>query len=107
MEIFLKYKIIILRTLGLFLLLGGFLVRFWVMPVDGLSKNELAAANLARMQASVSSVSSSKKAKNDSSHYIKSLKETQKKQLEYLTIILMIIGVSSLAYSFMPKREES
>ena len=88
------------------MLLIGFVIHFWVVPQKGVSQNDLAAARIARMEASVSSKNSSgsKKSKSDASCYTKGLKDTQKKQMEYLTIIVMIFGIASLGYSFMPKK---
>lgn len=108
MEIFLKYQQVILRAGGAFMLLVGFVIHFWIVPQEGFSKNDLAAANLARMEASLSggSATSSTKGKPDASSYVKALKDTQKKQMQYLTIIAMILGVGSLGYSFKPKKEE-
>ena len=107
MQFFLQHKTVILRTVGTFFLLIGFIVRFWVMPQEGVSQSDIAAVNVARMEASVKGVASSKhKEKKESSHFLKKLKDTQKKQLEYLTIIVMILGAISLGYSFIKKREE-
>ncbi|CAI6146539.1 MAG: hypothetical protein SPLUMA2_SPLUMAMAG2_00371 [uncultured Sulfurimonas sp.] len=47
MEFFLKYQQVILRSLGGFLLLIGFIVHFWTVPQEGISQNDRAAANLA------------------------------------------------------------
>ena len=106
MELFLKHKTVIFRIMGIVFLLTGFLIRYWVMPQDVVSKSELAAANVARMEASVRGAGSDKvKSKKESSHFLKNLKETQKKQLEYLTILSMIIGAISLGYSFIKKKE--
>ena len=107
MEIFFKYKTVIFRTIGIVFIVVGFMVHFWVMPQEGISKSEMAAANVARMEASVSGTGvSQEKPKQDSSHFLKKLKDTQKKQLEYLTIIAMILGAISLGYSFIKKKEE-
>lgn len=108
MEYFLKHQQTILRTAGALFLLIGFVIHFWVVPQEGLSKNERAAANLARMEASVAGKSStaSGKKKSDNSKFLKELKETQKKQLQYLTIIAMVLGAGSLGYSFIKKKEE-
>ena len=59
------------------------------------------------MEAKVKGKSStqSKSSKNSDSKYLDELKDTQAKQLQYLTIIAMILGVGFLGYSFMPKKE--
>jgi len=107
-EYFLKNQQVILRTMGALFLLVGFVVHFWVVPQKGLSKNDRAAANLARMESSVSGGSSSKagKKKSDTSKFLKELKKTQEKQMEYLTIIAMLLGAGSLGYSFIKKKDE-
>ena len=108
MEFYLKHQQVILRSVGVFLLLIGFVIHFWTIPKEGLSKNERAAANLARMEASVAGSSSSAKQqkKPDTSKFLKELKNTQAKQAEYLTIIMMLLGGGALGYSFIRKKEE-
>ena len=107
MEFFLKHKTLIFRSIGIVFLLAGFLVRFWVMPQEVISNNDRATENLARMEASVARGSAkSQKKKVDNRHFIKKLKETQKKQLEYLTILAMALGSASFAYSFLGKKEK-
>ena len=107
MKLFLKYQEIILRVGGGLLLLTGFIIHFWVVPPKGMSENERASANLARIEASVSGSSKNLQAnkKADTSHFIKKLKETQKKQLEYLTIVSMVLGSLSLGYSFVKRKK--
>ncbi len=105
MEFFLKHKIIILRTLGIIMLLVGFAVHFWVTPKMGVSENEIAAANVARMEASVRSIKSVKKTKSDMSHITKALSQAQQQRAKYITIFAMILGVLFLAYSFLKKEE--
>lgn len=107
MEFFLKHKIVILRSLGGLMLLVGFALHFWTTPKEGVSANERAAANIARMEAKVkgNAPSSGKSAKKDDSKFLDKLKDTQEKQLQYLTILAMIFGVGFLGYSFMPRRD--
>jgi len=106
LEFFLKHQQVILRSVGGFLLLVGFVIHFWIVPQQGVSKNDLAAQRVARMEASVSggSHSSSKPAKKDASHFAEALKNTQAKQMEYITIIVMLLGGASLGYSFLKKK---
>lgn len=108
MEFFEKNKIVIFRSVGVFMLLIGFVVHFWVTPKEGISKNQLAAANVARMEAKVSGGSGSSKAQKqpDTSKFLQEFKDTQAKQMQYLTIIAMIFGIGFLAYSFIKKEEE-
>jgi flagellar basal body-associated protein FliL len=108
LKFFKKHKKIILRVVGVLMLLVGFVVPFWTVPKKGISKEELAAANVARMEASVagSSQSATKQAKPKESPFMKEFKNTKQKQLEYLTIAAMIFGVGFLLYSFVKKEEE-
>jgi hypothetical protein len=107
MEFFRKNSIVILRSLGALMLVIGFAVHFWSVPQKGLSANEKAAANVARMEAKVAGSSSKSKkiTKNKSSDFLQKLKKTQAKQLQYLTILAMLFGVGFLGYSFVPKKE--
>ena len=108
MEYFLKHREVILRTLGALLLFVGFVIHFWTVPQKGVSENELAAANLARMEASVKGASSAKKEtkKPDTSKFLQKLKSQQEKQIEYLTILTMLLGAGALGYSFVKRRGE-
>ena len=107
MEFFLKHKTVIMRSLGGLMLVVGFAIHFWATPKEGISANDRAAANVARMEAKVRGHNSaqSKSSKKSDSKFLDELKDTQAKQLQYLTIIAMILGVGFLGYSFMPKRE--
>ena len=107
MEYFLQHKKIILRTLGSVLLLIGFIIHFWAMPQKGVSTNELATANLARMEASVAGKSTPKaeKKKPDGSQFLQKLKDQQEQQMQYLTILVMLLGFASLGYSFLKKED--
>ncbi|EDZ61911.1 hypothetical protein SMGD1_0886 [Sulfurimonas gotlandica GD1] len=108
MEFFEKNKILILRIAGVLMLLIGFVVHFWVTPKEGFTQNEIAAANIARMEAKVaggSGSSSKKPQKKDTSKFLEEFKDTQAKQMRYLTIIAMILGVGFLGYSFVRKNE--
>jgi len=109
MNFFLQHKIIILRSLGAFMLVIGFAIHFWVTPKEGISANDKAAARIARMEASAkgNSVSSTKKSQSDTSKILNALKDTQAKQIQYLTILAMFFGVGFVGYSFMPRRENN
>jgi hypothetical protein len=106
-EFFNKHQTVIFRSVGAFMLLVGFVVHFWITPKEVLSENEIAAANVARMEAKVAGGSSStkKSAKKDSSKYLQKLKSSQEKQMQYLTIVAMIFGIGFLGYSFKPKSD--
>ncbi|MGE4420028.1 MAG: hypothetical protein AB7D38_09365 [Sulfurimonas sp.] len=105
-EIFKKYKIIIFRVGGAVMLVSGFAAYFWMTPKEVVSENEIAAANVARMEASVrggTSTSSKKSSKPETSKFIEELKNAQKAQIQYLTILSMAFGVLFLGYSFISK----
>ncbi|MCK9492616.1 MAG: hypothetical protein M0Q24_11075 [Sulfurimonas sp.] len=104
-----KHKIVLFRVAGSLMLLVGFVVHFWLTPKEAYTENELAALNVARMEAKVaggSGTSSSKKAQPDGTKYVEELKNFQAKQMKYLTIGAMIFGVGFLGYSFVRKKEE-
>ena len=104
MDFFLKYKIVILRSLGALMLVIGFVIHFWVTPKKSLSENDRAVANIARMEAKVKGTSNAaKKAKPDHSKYMDTLKNKQEKQMEYLTIFSMLVGALFLGYSFVKR----
>lgn len=103
-EIFQKNRIVILRLLGALMLLIGFVIHFWLTPKEGYTQMDVAAANVARMEASVSGNGATKKASQSSSApFLEEFKNTQQKQMEYLTIIAMILGAGFLLYSFIKK----
>lgn len=97
----------IFRSLGGVLFFVAFVLFFWTTPKEGLSENEIAARNVARMEAKTygSSASTSKSSKPSNSPIMKSYKDTQAKQLRYTLIVLMIVGAGFLGYSFIKKKE--
>jgi len=106
LEFFREYQTVIFRSLGAILLIVGFVVNFWAMPKSAVTKNSIAAANVARMEASVAgSTTKTVEKKPEVSHISKALKATREKQMRYLTIFSMIIGVLFLAYSFVKKEQ--
>ncbi len=107
MEFFKKHQKEIVRAIGALLLIVGFVINFWVTPQKAVSANDIAAANLARIEASVQGGSGTQKVKKkpDTSHISKALKVTRQKQMKYLTIFSMILGALFLAYSFLKKEE--
>jgi len=106
MEFFYKNKIVIMRSLGALMLIIGFTVHFWVTPKEGVSANDLAAANVARLEAQVSGKSSGKAGQKKENTILEEYKNTRAKQIQYLTIIAMIFGVGFLGYSFVKKPSE-
>lgn len=105
-EIFLKHKTVIIRSLGAIMLVVGFATYFWSTPKKVYTQNEIAAANVARMEAKVAGSNNSvsqQKPKSSSAEVLKHLKDAQEAQAKYLTILAMIFGVGFLGYSFLPK----
>lgn len=102
-EIFLKNQTLIFRSLGGFMLLVGFVIHFWTTPKEVLTQNEIAAANVARMEARVAGGSASSQKKSSSSKIMSELKNTQAAQVRYLTILAMVFGVGFLGYSFIKR----
>ena len=109
MEFYKENKILILRVAGIAMLLIGFLIQFWVTPKEVLSANDRATANIARMEAKVSGNGASSKSSksHSSSKILDELKNTQAKQMQYLTIIAMIFGIGFLGYSFIKPTSKS
>ena len=83
----------------------AFVIFFWTTPKDGISENEKAARNVARMEARMAgeSSSSSQASKPTSSPIMKAYKDTQAKQMRYALIITMILGAGFLGYSFIKR----
>jgi hypothetical protein len=106
MKYFLEYRTVILRTLGAFMLVIGFVVNFWAIPKKGYSQVEIAAANVARMEKSLSSGNSksTKKVKSNHSDISKVFKDTQEKQLKYFSIFALVFGACFLGYSFIKRK---
>ena len=108
MELLVQYKVIIMRSLGALMLIIGFAVHFWLTPQKGLSENDKAIARVARMEASIKGKAQDTKVSNkkDNSKFLEKLKETQTKQMQYMTILVMVFGVGFLGYSFIPKKRK-
>lgn len=105
-EIFLRYRVIFFRVFGSLLLMAGFVVYFWSTPEEVvLSENDIAAINVARMEASVRGASSAEESINqpDISKIVDELKNAQEKQLEQMTLLAMAFGIGFLIYSFTLK----
>lgn len=106
-EIFYKHKVVIFRLVGALMLLAGVVAYFWTAPKEVLSENEIAAANVARMEASVyGGTSTTKQIQEPSaSKFVEELKNAQEAQIQYFTIISIIFGALFLGYSFLPKSD--
>lgn len=102
-----KYKTLIFRTVGVLMLVIGFVIFFWKTPKAGVSENEIAAANVARLEARASgSSSASSPAKPDTSKILEKFKETRESQVKYFMILVMIAGAGFVLYSFLKKEQK-
>jgi beta-lactamase regulating signal transducer with metallopeptidase domain len=106
MEFIKQNQTMIFRVLGGLMLLVAFVIHFWTVPKEVLSENEIAAANIARMEAHTNARGNKKTTQQDKSKFLDKIKSQQAKQLEYLTILAMVLGVGFLGYSFLKKPEE-
>lgn len=111
LEFFKSHKKIILRTFGILMLVIAFVVHFWVVPKDKVTVDAIAAANVARMEASVagskgSSSTTGKPSPSSGSPFMEHINNTRQKQLEYFTILIMIFGAGFLVYSFIKKEDD-
>lgn len=106
MEYFLKHQKMILRIAGAVMLVVGLSLYFWAAPEKGLSENEKAAANLARMEAATQGGASKSVKTQPPSHKIAaSLRETRKQQLRTLMLMVIALGGGFLVFSFLRKEE--
>ena len=87
------------------MLVVGFASQFWLNPKKGLSEVEIAAANVARMEAQVKgkSITSTKPKSSNKSPFAQKLHETKAKQFKILAILAMIFGVGFLGYTFIKR----
>ncbi len=104
-EIFYKHKVVIFRLLGAFMLFTGVVAYFWAAPQEVVSENEIAAANVARMEASVRGGTSRIKQESSASKFVEELKNAQEAQIQYFTILTIAFGAIFLGYSFLSKND--
>ncbi|MBE0498194.1 MAG: hypothetical protein IBX43_03000 [Campylobacterales bacterium] len=89
------------KITGANFLLMALVLLFWSQPKEGLSENEKASANVARMEAKVSSAGGSKPLPPP--NFMQEHQETQKKQLRIFLVIMVIAGAGFLGYGFLKK----
>ncbi len=102
-------QIMVSRFIGTLLLVVGLGAFFWVNSSDnGVSvAQQRAAERVARMEARISRASSSEVLKQESkADYRDVYSDYSKKQMKLMFITVMLLGVGSLGYSFIKKREE-
>lgn len=102
LEWFKKNKKMAYKITGANFLLMALVLLFWSQPKEGMSENEMAAANVARMEAKVQGGSGGKKAAQ-SPNFMQEHHETQKKQLRVFLILMIIAGAGFLGYGFLKK----
>lgn len=110
MEFLKQHATLLLRFIGVFLIVVSLGALFWMEPKKGVSSEVAeAAANVARMEASVAAVAPHAKAaeaKPDKSPFFDQYKATQEKQIRYFLIMMIAAGVLFLAYTFIAKKRE-
>lgn len=89
--------------MGANFLVMALVLLFWSQPKEGMSEDEKAAANVARMEAQISG-NSQKEASRPPS-FMKEYKQTQKAQLRVFLILMVISGAGFLAYGFLKKED--
>ena len=94
------------KIMGANFLVMAFILIFWSQPKEGMSENEKAAANVARMEARLSGDSQTKAAAQ-SSNFMKEYRQSQQAQLRIFLVIMVIAGVGFLLYGFLKKEEPS
>ncbi len=105
-EWFRANQIMVSRFTGIFLLVVGLGAFFWVNNSGStISLSEQRAAErVARMEARVSGASSSSVSQQRAkTNYTAAYSDRSKEQMKFMLIIMMILGVGSLGYSFMKK----
>ena len=108
MEFFKKHQIILFRTIGVFLLIVSLAAFFWTTPKQAYTDNEIAAANVARMEARIAGKlgGNTKANKADKSPFLKKFQDTREKQIRYALILMMIFGLGFLVYSFLSGKRD-
>ncbi len=89
------------KITGINFLLMTLLMLFWSQPKEGMSEEERAAANVARMEARVEG--SSGKSSPSNLNLMKKHQETQKAQLRVTLILMSLCGFGFLIYGFLKK----
>lgn len=100
-----KNKKVALKITGANFLLMALVLLFWAQPKEGMSANEKAAANSARMEAQVSG--NSKKPASSADDVRQAHEEYQKGQVQIFLILMVVCGVGFLGYGFFTKEESA
>ncbi len=103
-EYFKKHQHIIMRIAGASVLLVTLVIHFWSAPKEGASEAKVAAANVARMEASVVGSGVQSKTKSpEKAPLMQKYIEEKEKQFEYLSLLAMLFGGGFFLYSFVKK----
>lgn len=110
MDFFLKYRTIILSSIGALLLVFGMLTYFlYTPPKEEMGENDKAAERIARMEAQAKGSSSAKapshSVQRGTSTFTLGMREMQNQQMKYLLILLALLGIGFLIYRFTKKKE--
>ncbi len=90
------------KITGVNFLLMTLVMLFWAQPKTGLSDEEKAAANVARMEARVSGSNKQVSGKSNLD-IMKEHRQKQQQQLRITLIIMSMCGAGFLAYGFLKK----
>ena len=91
------------KIMGANFLVMALVLLFWSQPKEGMSEDERAAANVARMEAQVSG--SSQKEATQPPSFMKEYKQAQEAQLRIFLIFMVISGAGFLVYGFLKKED--
>lgn len=100
-----KNKKLALKVTGVNFLLMALVLLFWSQPKSGMSENEKAAANLARMEAQVRTAS--QKPASSADDFKLAHSQYQEKQVQIFLVLMIVFGVGFLGYGFLKKEEIS
>jgi len=100
-----KNKKLAAKVTGINFLLMALVLLFWAQPKEGMSANERAAANLARMEAQVQG--NSKKTASVADNFSQSHEKHQQKQVRIFLILMVLFGVVFLGYGFIKKEDKT
>jgi hypothetical protein len=98
-----KNKKLALKITGVNFLLMALVLMFWAQPKEGMTVSEKAAANSARMEASV--MGKSTKPASSAQDVRQAHEEYQKAQVQIFLVLMVLFGVGFLGYGFVKKEE--
>ncbi len=102
-EWYLSHKKLAYKLMGANFLLMALVLLFWSAPKEGMSENERAAANVARMEARIQGQGST--SQENKVNLLNRHMDKQQAQLRIVLVIMVIVGVGFLAYGVLKKEE--